>query len=266
MQGSETMTDPAQATHNRQIIDQFTKQAIPFANKPEHSSEKAMRLTLEMTGVTGGDTVLDVACGPGLVACAFAQVARYVTGIDLVPAMIESAKQLQKEQHIANVSWQVGDVLPLPFADGTFSLVMSRYAFHHFIDSKAVLAEMYRVCVPGGRVAVIDLAIDPDKSTAFDNMEKLRDPSHVHALSLAELHHAMQAVGLTNLRTECYGVEMEVEKQLAASAPHPGDANKFRQVFLDDLETNRLGVDAHHKNGAIYYTYPIAIVVGQKPV
>ena len=43
---------------------------------------------------------------------------------------------------------------PLPFADGAFTVVTARYAFHHFPDPAAVLAEMTRVCAPGGTVMV----------------------------------------------------------------------------------------------------------------
>ena len=45
-----------------------------------------------MAGVCPKDDVLDVACGPGLVACALAPAARHVTGIDITPAMIEQAR------------------------------------------------------------------------------------------------------------------------------------------------------------------------------
>jgi hypothetical protein len=56
-----------QAQHQTSIIQQFTRQAGPFADMPEHSQESAFRLMLESTCVTSRDTVLDVACGPGLV-------------------------------------------------------------------------------------------------------------------------------------------------------------------------------------------------------
>jgi ubiquinone/menaquinone biosynthesis C-methylase UbiE len=98
--------------------------------------------------VRAEDTVLDVACGPGLMACAFAAVAGHVTGIDLTPAMIKRAKILQESKALPNLSWRIGDVLPLPFADAAFSLVFTRYSFHHLPDPKAVLAEMVRVCAP----------------------------------------------------------------------------------------------------------------------
>jgi ubiquinone/menaquinone biosynthesis C-methylase UbiE len=65
-------------------VDQFSKQASPFAELHIHMD--AMDLLLEMSGVDSGNTVLDVACGPGLVACEFAPRASRVTGIDITEA------------------------------------------------------------------------------------------------------------------------------------------------------------------------------------
>ena len=135
------MTDRADE-HNRVILDQFTKQAISFSQMQNHSPE----LILNAAQVNANDTVLDVACGPGLMACEFAAIARHVTGIDLVPAMIERAQALQASQGRTNITWKVGDVLPLPFPDASFSLVFTRYSFHHFLDPQSVLREMVRVC------------------------------------------------------------------------------------------------------------------------
>jgi ubiquinone/menaquinone biosynthesis C-methylase UbiE len=124
--------------HDAAIVEQFSRQAVPFSQQPAHSRESFLNLMLEMSGVSREDHVLDVACGPGLVACAFAARARHVTGIDLTPAMIERAQQLQQERRLPNVTWQIGNVLPLPFPDASFSLVITRYTFHHFLDPQAV--------------------------------------------------------------------------------------------------------------------------------
>src|SRR5437588_845532 len=141
----------------RLILDQFTRQAVPFTQMPAHSNDEANRLLIDMASIGPDDTVLDVACGPGLVACAMAEVARHVTGIDLTPAMIEQAQARQQAKGLTNLTWIVGDAVPLPFPAAAFSVVVTRYSFHHFLDPQAVLAEMVRVCVPGGRVAVIDV-------------------------------------------------------------------------------------------------------------
>ena len=247
--------------HQQLILEQFTKQAVPFSQMQNHSPE----VLLTASGVGPEDTVLDVACGPGLMACEFAKVARHVTGIDLTPAMIEQARTLQQSHGLMNLTWHVGDVQPLPFAVASFSLVFTRYSFHHFLDPKAVLAEMVRVCSPGGRVVVADVfTSNPEQAEAYNRLEKLRDPSHVRALALEELTALVTQAGLRDVRTQCYKHEVELEQVLQRSFPNPGDAYTIRQMFLEDLGVNRLGVGAHRRKGSIHYAYPIAVVVGQK--
>jgi ubiquinone/menaquinone biosynthesis C-methylase UbiE len=255
-----TMTNKADE-HQRLIREQFTKQAIPFSQMQNHSPE----LLLAASGAGPTDTVLDVACGPGLMACAFAKVAWHVTGIDLTPAMIEQAKVMQQSDSLTNLTWHVGDVQRLPFAAASFSLVFNRYSFHHFLDPKVVLAEMVRVCSHGGRVVVVDVFTSgPEQAEEYNRMEKLRDPSHVRALALEELTALLTQAGLQDLRTQLYRHEVELEQVLQRSFPNHGDADTIRQIFAEDLSVNRLGVGAHSREGSIHYAYPIAVVVGQK--
>lgn len=255
------MTDKAEE-HRRLIVDQFTKQSVPFSQMPDQSPE----LILAATEVGPTDTVLDVACGPGVLACAFAQIAHHVTGIDLTPAMIDQAKVFQQAHDLANLSWRIGHVLPLPFPDASFSLVFTRYSFHHFPDPKAVLSEMVRVCSLGGRVVVVDVfTSSPAQAEAFNRMEKLRDPSHVWALSLEELTGLFHEAGLHNIRRQFYKHEFGLEAVLKGSFPDPGDEEQIRQLFEDDLGVDRLGLAAGRREGDIQFAYPIVILVGDKP-
>jgi ubiquinone/menaquinone biosynthesis C-methylase UbiE len=258
------MSDQAEE-QRRLIVDQFTRQAVPFAEMPAHSNEESVRRLIDMAQVGQEDTLLDVACGPGLVACPLAEVARHVTGLDLTPAMIEQARARQQAKGLTNLTWLVGDAVPLPFPDATFSVVVTRYSFHHFLDPKAVLAEMVRVCRPGGRVAVIDVfTSSPEQAEAYNRVEKLRDPSHVRALSLEELTGLCHNAGLRDVRTAFYKLDVPLEELLARSFPNPGDADRIRQTFADDIGVDRLGVGAHRRDGAIHFGFPIAAIVGQK--
>jgi ubiquinone/menaquinone biosynthesis C-methylase UbiE len=243
------------------ILDQFTRQAEPFATAPSIRDEGALRLVVEDTGAGPADDVLDVACGPGLLACAFAQVARSATGIDLVPAMIEQARHRQAELDLTNVTWRVGDINPLPWPDGSFDVVTCRYAFHHFVDPGAVLTEMVRVCRQGGRVCVIDVTASPDpaKAAAFDRMETWRDPSHVRALPHAELLGLLQRAGLPSPRETSYLLETELEAVLSRSFPEPGDAEKVREAVTGTLDDDRLGVPARRRGERVVFAYPVTV-------
>ena len=187
----------SESSHRDLIVDQFTRQATPFSTAKTIASEEALKLLVDACGAGPDDRVLDVACGGGLVVCAFAQVVREAEGIDITPAMLERARALAAEKGLTNTRWRQGDVLPLPYPDASFTIVTSRFTFHHFQDPLGVLTEMKRVCAPGGRIAVVDTdaSADPAKAAAFNQMEILRDPSHVRAMPGAELIGLFQRRG-----------------------------------------------------------------------
>jgi ubiquinone/menaquinone biosynthesis C-methylase UbiE len=248
--------------HQEEIIDQFTRQAIPFTEVPGHLD--AIGILVEMSRVGDDDTVLDVACGPGMVACEFARRAKFVTGIDITPAMIGEAEKRQREQGAGNMTWTVGDVLPLPFPDQSFSVVITRYSFHHFLKPRLVLEEMIRVCRPGGRVLVADVAIPPEKAEAYDRLEIIRDPSHVHALTTAEFGRLFSETGLHDCVQSRYDVEIELEAQLKASFPRPGDKERLREMITADIGVNDLGINARRSGNLVFYDVPIGVFVGSK--
>jgi len=245
------------------VVDQFTRQAAPFANSAAMRDEDALRLLVEFSGVRAGDTVLDVACGPGLVVAAFATQCRHATGIDLTPAMIDKAREHAASRNLTNVDWHVGNVLPLPFPDRAFSAVVSRFAFHHFPDPLAVLREMARVCGRPGRIVVADIAAsdDPRKATALNTMERLRDPSHTRALSLAELRGLFARAALPAPRETYYDVRADLDGLLTTSFPAPGDIPVIRKMFEDSLAADGLGMKTKRKDDRILLSYPIVILV-----
>jgi ubiquinone/menaquinone biosynthesis C-methylase UbiE len=250
--------------HQKITIDQFTLQAVPFSQSSGHSNEESLRLLVELAELSGEDTVLDVACGTGMVACAFAEIARRVSGVDLTSAMIEQAKSLARQRNLSNLSWYQGDIETLPFSDDSFSVVLSRYAFHHCLNPGSVIAEMSRVCHPGGKIMIIDALLPPEKIDAYNHFEKLFDPSHNRALTMEEMQGLVKKAGLQDMRLECYKMEMELESQLAASFPNPGDEERIRRLLRDDIGIDRLGVGAHMRGDEIHYAYPVTVIVARK--
>jgi ubiquinone/menaquinone biosynthesis C-methylase UbiE len=253
-----------QKPHNELITNQFTRQAEFFSQMPGHNNEESIRLLMETAELCQQDTVLDVACGSGIVACAFAALASHVTGIDLTAAMLEQAEALTRARGLSNLTWKQGDTESLPFPDESFSLVMSRYAFHHFQDPQKVLSEMFRVCSPDGRVMITDGAPAAEKAEAYNRFEKLMDPSHHRALSAVEFEKLFDLVGLKNTRRQWYKMEMDLEQQLATSFPNPGDEEKIRHLVKADIGIDNLDLGAHRHEGKVKFAYPVLIIVGNK--
>ena len=248
--------------HRDLIVDQFTRQAVPFSTASPIASEDALRMLVDFSGAGPDDTVLDVACGGGLVVCAFAPRVRRAEGIDITPAMLDQARALAAQKGLTNVTWRQGDVLPLPYPDGAFTIAVSRFTFHHFQDPLGVLREMRRVVAPGGRVVVVDsdASADPAKAAEFNRLETLRDPSHVRAMPVAELVELFRAAGLPAPRRTSYELRDVVENLLKRSFPRPGDDARIREIFAASVDDDRLGIPLRREGDTIHYAYPVAVL------
>lgn len=108
--------------------------------------------------LTHGLSVLDVGSGPGTITAGFARLVAPgpVLGIDRSPEVVATATELAREQHLANLSFDTGDVYKLHFPDDSFDVVHAHQVLQHLTDPVAALQEMRRVCKPGGIVAVRD--------------------------------------------------------------------------------------------------------------
>jgi SAM-dependent methyltransferase len=271
----------AAETHDATILDQFTRQAEPFAQRHGYGKDPILDLMADCAAVQPEDTVLDVACGPGIISCHFAKLARHVTGLDFVPAMLDRARRYQAEQQVDNITWQLGSSSDFPFADDTFDCVITRFSFRHFFEPLAALREMKRVAKPGGTVVICDVAPSREAQAAFNHWEILRDLSHTRALTLAEFEALGASAGLVLRRKEHYSFERALEDLLAGSFPKPGDADRIRALFDAEIRagTDTLGVDsrrtpktaadnttrAWEQDGPVRITYPVVVLGWQLP-
>jgi SAM-dependent methyltransferase len=248
--------------HDTKIVEQFTRWAQPFADLPIHSEADGLARTLDAAAIEPHMSVLDVACGPGIVACAAARNASHVTGIDLTPAMIDQAQKRQRALGLGNLDWHVGNACALPFNEGAFDIVLTRYSFHHLPDAIVALREMKRVCRAGGRLVVIDATPSPQSQAAYDRMEILRDPSHTSALTLEQLRIMGREVGLSEQHIDGYRLEAELN-----SLADPDDMQKLTQMLDSDIASgqNHTGVAAQRRESGIWIYFPISILAWRTP-
>ncbi len=252
--------------HDAVILDQFTKQAAPFAAMPAHVDRDILTLIRAAARLGPHSRVLDVACGPGLVALALAPDAGHVTGLDLTPAMLDKALELQRQRGLDNLTWDLGRADDLPYSNESFDAVLTRFSFHHLTGPREALAEMVRVCRPGGRVVVCDVyTTTPQQAAEYDRLERLRDPSHVRALPLDELRGLMVEAGLAEREEGFAPLAVELEQLLAASFPVPGGADEIRRTFAADLGQDRLGLRVRDEDGRLCFSFPIVVLAGTRP-
>jgi SAM-dependent methyltransferase len=128
------------AAHDR-IAETYAEHFSPLTSL-------ALEPLLDAARISAGKRLLDVATGPGVAAAAALARGAQVTGVDVSSGMIA----LAGTAHTA-VTFQVAEVMALPFADGAFDTVICNFALGHFPEPEAALAECVRVLVAGGTLA-----------------------------------------------------------------------------------------------------------------
>ena len=234
--------------HNRTIVDQHNRQAPGYARLADRlGTTDRSALLRQRIGAGPDDEVLDVACGPGRLTLDLAPHVRRVTGLDLTPGMLEQARTALAASGADNAGFVEGDAAAMPFPDASFSVVISSAAFHHFETPARILAEMIRVCRPGGRVVISDVTPEDGKSGEYDRMERLRDPSHGHAHEIGELVALGTGRGLAppEVHTSLTG-PMPYSAVLATSFPETTTREDLLELMRQDAAEgpHRLGFTA----------------------
>lgn len=246
--------------HNIQIKEEFAKQAEGYTLLASHHQELERLVKIGRAGKE--DNVLDVACGSGIVSLAFAKHVSNVIGIDITDEMLEQAVMSQRKQELQNVSFLNADVNHIPFETNTFDIVVTRFSFHHMVYPQKVLSEMIRVCKPGGMVVVADVALPQEKVGRYNEMERLRDPSHVSALSIEAFQELLNQSDLNDIAHDYYCMAINLEDQLNSSFPQ--DKERLRQMIINDITVDSLGINAMRSGNSVILHYPIHIFAGCK--
>ncbi len=123
--------------------------AVPYDRGLGFITSGAIEPLLDAARVTAGDSVLDVATGPGYAAAAAAARGATAVGADLSDEMLALARSAHP-----SITFVTAEAGALPFDDGTFDAVVANFLMPHVTDMPAVVAEFARVARPGGRVAL----------------------------------------------------------------------------------------------------------------
>jgi SAM-dependent methyltransferase len=176
---------------------QFGKNATNYATSHVHKSGPSLPVLIELADPRPEDIVLDVATGTGHTAIALAPLVKKVTGLDLTSRMLEEARGLAAETHLANATFMEGSAEELPFPDGIFSLITSRHAPHHFRHADRFLKEVKRTLKQAGRFVMSDQISPSIESIEWiDFWERTRDPSHFRQRTVDEWRSLAAEAGL----------------------------------------------------------------------
>ena len=139
-------------------MDEFTERqramwaAGDYATLSEHIRDVGERVVAR-AGVNAEMRVLDVACGAGNAAIPAARAGADVTGLDLVPELLDAGRRKAAAEGV-EIAWVEGDAEQLPFEDGVFDRVFSTFGHMFAPRHQRTADEMARVCREGGVVAL----------------------------------------------------------------------------------------------------------------
>jgi SAM-dependent methyltransferase len=130
---------------------------------------------VETLAPAAGETWLDVACGTGAVSSRAAAAGASVTGIDLAPALIETAKRIAQERGL-EIDYRVGDAERLDVADASFDVVSSTFGVMFAPDHARAAAELARVTKAGGRLGLATWTPEGGVGKMFQVTAKFQPP------------------------------------------------------------------------------------------
>jgi ubiquinone/menaquinone biosynthesis C-methylase UbiE len=159
-------------------------------------------------GLPDGAEVLEVAPGPGYFAIELARLGRVrVTGLDISHTFVEIAGENARQAGVS-VAFRQGDASSMPFAEGSFDLIVCQAAFKNFSRPDKAIDEMHRALRDGGTAVIQDMRKDASDATIRDEVDAMR---------LGPVNAFMTRQTLGMLRRRAYTKE-QFERLAAASA------------------------------------------------
>jgi SAM-dependent methyltransferase len=188
-----------------------------------------IRIARLLLGLGGGDTVLDVACGPGNFTREFAKAVGpdgLAVGIDASRTMLERGAEELRRSGTANLTLVRGNSTALPFRDASFDASCCFAALHLFDDPFAALDEMRRVLKPGGRIALMtsvrrELTLRPLKPV-------IERASGMRIFEGDEIVAALEGRGFAGIHRRLSGMVQFVGARLSMQADARGSAEEHR--------------------------------------
>lgn len=254
--------------NSKTVKKAFTCQADKFeSDNMSFSKQEYLDYAVSKASPSASDTVLEVAAGTCACGRAMARKVKKVVCLDMTIAMLTVGKEAAEKNGLFNMEFVLGDAAELPFTNNRFDIVLSRLAFHHFPDAEPAFYEMTRVLKPGGKLMLIDMeAAAKPFCEAKDEIERMRDPSHVRNLTRHEIIGLYEKHGFTVTCCDCNRIPVDLQNWLDLTSTTENVQNQIIEKMKNELRGgDKTGFFPYLDEGRIKFDQKWLFVMGMKP-
>ena len=216
--------------HESRVAAQFGPRAEAYVESAVHARGPDLAALEAIVSAARPGRALDLGAGGGHVSYLLARHARNVVAVDLSADMLAAVRAAAGERGLSNIETAQAPAERLPFDDGVFDFVASRYSAHHWRDLGAGLREARRVARQGAGAAFID-AHAPGPAlldTHLQAVELLRDASHVRDYTAAEWIAALAAAGFALNGVQTFRIRIDYPQWIARMRTPAENARAIR--------------------------------------
>lgn len=209
---------------------QFGKTAAAYVSSATHASGEDLERLVAVAAPLSHERTLDLGCGVGHTLRRIAPHVAFAVGADATFEMMQAGRA--GVVSAPNAAFAQTGATALPFAAATFDLATCRLAAHHFSDAAASFREVARVLRPGGRFVLVDNCApdDPALDAFINELETLRDASHVRNHTIAGWRAVLEGAGLrTSVESERMTTKLTTEAWLERSQTPSDRAAEVRR-------------------------------------
>jgi len=224
----------------KDVRAQFGKTAAAYVSSATHASGEDLERLIAVAAPRAGERALDVGCGVGHTLRRIAPLVAFAVGADATLEMMQAGRD--SVVTAPNAAFAQTDASTLPFADASFDLATCRLAAHHFTAVAAAFRDVRRVLRPGGRFVLVDnyAPDDPALDTFINELEKLRDASHVRNHTIAGWRELLEDAGLrTSIESDLMTTKITTEGWLERSQTPADRAAEVRRRLRDAPAASR---------------------------
>lgn len=242
---------------------QFGKQAEVYSKANIFVDGFHLSKIVERSGLKKNHRILDIATGSGFLALEYAKKGNFVVGCDITREMLLKGREKKKTFGLDDLDLLLSDVESLPFPDKAFDIVSCRFAFHHFPDPEKALREMGRVCREC--IVLVDGASSEEceKSRLHNEIETMRDPSHVRIYALSEIQKMFVDIGAEIKDISHWDIPQDFDEWMKRAGTDEVKTSTIRRLMTESLANDSTGLRVRLEKGLLGFAYDTIILIAK---